>query len=141
MNYQENLLGYDEVVDTLADSITVYRKISTPLRDGFQFPDLLSLYDAYPHLREMYDDRRTFAAQFIDLTAEETIAVLDELAVRTGVPRDKVEQVAFRAFSIAGRTYRLVRHNLAEIQDIREEASLIFRMEDGEGLGLLNPAA
>jgi hypothetical protein len=29
----------------------------------------------------------------------------------------------------AGRTYRLVRHNLAEIQDIREEASLIFRME------------
>jgi hypothetical protein len=59
MNYQENLLGYDEVVDTLADSITIYRKISTPLRDGFQFPDLLSLYDAYPHLREMYDDRRT----------------------------------------------------------------------------------
>jgi hypothetical protein len=141
MNYQENLLGYDEVVDTLADSITVYRKISTPLRDGFQFPDLLSLYDAYPHLREMYDDRRTFAAQFIDLTAEETLAVLDELAVRTGVPRDKVEQVAFRAFSIAGRTYRLVRHNSAEIQDIREEAILIFRMEDGKGIGLLDQAA
>jgi hypothetical protein len=58
MNYQSNTLGYDEVVDTLADSITVYRKISTPLQDSFQFPDLLSLYDAYPHLREMYDDRK-----------------------------------------------------------------------------------
>jgi hypothetical protein len=34
-----------------------------------------------------------------------------------------------------------VRHNIAEIQDIREEATLIFRMEDGEGLGLLNAAA
>jgi hypothetical protein len=42
---------------------------------------------------------------------------------------------------LAGHTYRLVRHNLAEIQDIREAASLIFRMEDGEGLGLLNAAA
>jgi hypothetical protein len=52
-----------------------------------------------------------------------------------------VEQVAFRAFSVAGRTNRLVRHNLAEIQDIREEARLIFRMEDGEGIGLLNTAA
>ena len=141
MNYQENLLGSDEAVDTLADSITVYRKISAPLQDGFQFPDLLALYDAYPHLREMYVDRRTFAAQFIDLTAEETIDVLDELAIRTGVLRDKVEQVAFRAFSIAGRTYRLVRHNLAEIQDIREESTLIFLMEDGEGLGILNAAA
>jgi hypothetical protein len=30
-------------------------------------------------------------------------------------------------------TYRLVRHNLAEIQDIREEASLIFRMKGREG--------
>lgn len=86
----------------------------------------------------MYDDRRTFAAQFIDLTAEETVAVLNELAVRTGVPRDKVEQVAFRAFSVASRTYRLVRHNLAEIQEIREEASLIFRMEVGEELGLFH---
>ena len=83
----------------------------------------------------------TFAAQFIDLTVEETEAALDELAIRTGVARDKVEQVAFRAFSIAGRTYRLVRHNLAEIQDIREEASLIFRMEDGESIGLLDQAA
>jgi hypothetical protein len=41
----------------------------------------------------LYDDRRTFAAQFINLTAEETLAVLDELALRAGVPRDKVEQV------------------------------------------------
>jgi hypothetical protein len=141
MNNQQNLLGYDEVVDTLADSITVYRKISEPLRDGFQFPDLLSLYDAYPHLREIYDDRRTFSAQFLDLTAEESISVLDELSQRTGVARDKVEQVAFRAFGVAGRTYRLVRHNISEIQDIREEASLIFRTEEGEGIGLLNAAA
>jgi hypothetical protein len=42
---------------------------------------------------------------------------------------------------LAGRTYRLVRHNLAEIQDIREEASLIFQMEGGEGIGLLKQAA
>ncbi len=35
---------------------------------------------------------------------------------------------------LAGRTYRLVHHNLTKIQDIREEASLIFWMEDGEGL-------
>ncbi|MEM9259703.1 MAG: hypothetical protein AAGA62_08655 [Bacteroidota bacterium] len=136
-----NQLGYDEVVDTLADSITVYRKISAPLRDGFQFPDLLSLYEAYPYLVEIYEDRRTFAAQFIDLTADETLEVLQELSLRTDVPRDKVEQVAFRAFSVAGRTYRLVRHTLSEVQDIREEAALIFRTEQGEGVGLLNPAA
>jgi hypothetical protein len=36
---------------------------------------------------------------------------------------------------LAGRAYRLVCHNLAEIQDIREEASLIFLMEDGEAPG------
>jgi len=42
---------------------------------------------------------------------------------------------------LAGRTYRLVCHNLAEIQDIRDGASLIFRMEDGEGIGLLDQAA
>jgi hypothetical protein len=28
---------------------------------------------------------------------------------------------------------------LAEIEDIREEGSFIFGIEDGEGLGLLNP--
>jgi hypothetical protein len=54
---------------------------------------------------------------------------------------DAYEQVAFCSFSIAGRTYLLVRHNLADIQDIREEANLIFQMEDGEGVSLLDQAA
>jgi len=34
-----------------------------------------------------------------------------------------------------------VAEQIAEIQDIREEATLIFRVEEGEGLGVLNAAA
>ena len=132
-----NVLGYAEVVDTLADSITVYRTISQPLQDGFQFPDLLALYEAYPHLMEVYNDRRQFAAEFIDLTPEESVEVLKELSTRTGVPQDRVEQVAFRSLSVVGRTYRLISNTLAEVQDLREEVFLIFRTEEGKGPGVV----
>jgi hypothetical protein len=123
-----NNLPYDEVVDTFADGIEIYRKIRTPLNDGLQFTDILAVYDAYPQTVEIYNDRKVFLEQFLDLTPEESVLVMDEVAERTGTPRDNVEAVAFKSLRVASRTYRLVRHNLEEgkeiLLDIKEIAGV-----------------
>jgi hypothetical protein len=53
-----NQYGYDEVVDTLGDSIEIYRLIKEPLQDGLQFTDILDLYRAYPRALEVFNDRQ-----------------------------------------------------------------------------------
>lgn len=113
-----NNLPYDEVVDTFADSIEIYRKIRTPLNDGIQFTDVLALYDAYPQTVEIYNDRNVFLAQFLDLTSEESANVADEVAARTGEPRDQVEFTMQKSLRVASRTYRLARHIQEEGKEI-----------------------
>lgn len=130
-------LGYDEIVDTLGDSIEIYRDIKEPLSDGFQIPDLITIYGAYPKATEIYRDRNTFWAQLLDLDGDESVKVLDDLSVRTGIPRDNVERVAFQSFSVASRTYRLVQHNIREVDAIRDEITLIINIDNDQPDGVL----
>ncbi len=132
-----NKYGFSEVVDTLADSIAVYRIIKEPLADGFQLPDLLALYQAYPLLLEIYNDRTVFLQELLDLTPEEAKIVLDQLSQRTGVPRDNVERVALQALSISTRAYGLVFNTLAEIQALRKEIDILLAVDNGQPGGAL----
>jgi hypothetical protein len=68
----------------------------------------------------------------------DTVATVGHVGIDTGQGGNHLQFPVGVLVSAAGA---VVHHNLAEIQDIREEASLIFRMEDGEGIGLLNQAA
>lgn len=120
-----NNLPYDEVVDTFGDSIEIYRKIREPLADGIQFTDILAIYDAYPQTVEVYNDRKVFLEQFLDLTAEESAAVVVDVAKRTGEPRDTVEQTMQLSLRVASRTYRLGRHVMEEGQDILADVKAI----------------
>jgi hypothetical protein len=124
--------GYDEVVDTLGDSIEIYRKINTPLEDGLQFTDILALYDAYPLAMEVFNDRNTFIRQFLDLTPDESVRVLDELSARTGTPRDKVEQIATQSFQMASRVYRLGSYVVEESKGIYADIQLIGGLSPAE---------
>lgn len=123
-----NQLGYDEVVDTFGDSVEIARALEEQLEDGLQvFPDALALYKQYPKVIEIYQDRGVFLAQLKDLTPEEAEQVWIELSERIGAPRSRVEDIALRSFSVASRTYRLIKHNLDEVAVIRMEVQEIVR--------------
>lgn len=132
MNNQ-NKYGFAEVVDTLADSIAVYRIIKEPLSDGLQITDLLAVYNAYPLLREIYLDRNIFIQELLDLSPEESELVLVELSARTGIARDNVERVALESLSIATRAYGLIVHVLDEVKAIRVDINILLKVEDGPG--------
>ncbi|MEL6275319.1 MAG: hypothetical protein AAFQ37_03505 [Bacteroidota bacterium] len=134
-----NELGFDEVVDTLGDSIEIYRTIKQPLQDGLDFTDLLAVYDAYPLAIEVYNDRNTFLSQLLDLSADEASQVLDRLTERTGIPRDNVEQIAFQSFSIASRTYRLIDNTIRETRAIIDEVRLVVGLDNGLPGAVLTP--
>lgn len=129
-NILSNGLPYDEVVDTYADSIEIYRKIKGPLSDGLDFTDILAVYDAYPLAVEVFNDRKKFVDQFLDLTPQETVLVFNEVQERTGEPRDKVEAISQKSLRVAARTYRLGRYVIEEgkeilldVQEIRQIAA------------------
>lgn len=119
-------LPYDEVVDTFADSVEVAELIRERLKDGAGFDDLYALFQAYPKLLEIYNDRNTFWAQFTDLTDEETALVYHELGERFGMQISTVEGYVLGAFDIAAETYALVNYNISAFHSLKFKATRLF---------------
>lgn len=122
----QNNLPYFEVVDTFGDAVEVAQIVEERLADGADFGDIIGIYNAYPRLLEIYQDRQTFWAQFTDLTVEETTQVYDELAQRFGQDRDKIETYVLSAYDIAAETYALVDYNIRAVQSIGFKAKMLF---------------
>ena len=121
-----NNLPYFEVVDTFADAVEVAQIVEERLRDGADFGDLIGIYSAYPRLLEIYQDRKTFWAQFTDLTVEESVLVYEELADRFGQDRDQIESFVLGAYDVASETYALVDYNIRAVQSIRFKAQRLL---------------
>lgn len=102
-----NNLSFDEVVDTLTDiikAVTGFRKAFQGSFDLMRF--LAWALDAYPNLREVFEDFDTFVAQLKDLTPEEAREAVAQ--IRAAVPADEVnEKVLYVLDGLAG-TYSYV---------------------------------
>lgn len=103
----KNDLSYDEVVDTLTDiikAVTGFRKAFQGSFDLMRF--LAWALDAYPNLREVFEDFDTFLAQLKDLTPEEAQEAVE--AIRGAVEPDAVnDRVLYVLQGLAG-TYGYV---------------------------------
>lgn len=115
-------LGYDEVVDTIADALEFLDWCEDRLEDGAGFDDAIALVGQYPKLQEIYEDRKTFAAQFLDLDANETQAAVRDIAKRVGKEEDVVRTKGIQALQIADRTFRLYHYAKGEGIAIFEDA-------------------
>lgn len=120
-----NQLGTENLQRALVSSIQIKRKIAGPLADGFQIPDLLAIYEAYPLAKGVFDNRQDIVDEFLDLTPQESVDVLNYVAAETGEPRDSVETVAIQSFRVASRVYNLVDYNIREAKGIYQDIQLI----------------
>lgn len=94
-------MGFDEVVDTLDDALVVAEKVHAAVSDGIGFSDIGALIEITPRLNEIKNDADTFAAQFADLTPEESEQVALQLVARRGGSKDQIVQKALSGLSIA----------------------------------------
>lgn len=117
-----NDLGFDEVVDTIADAISFGKFVEKQLSDGFGFDDAIALIPQYPKLQEMYEDRKLFAAQFLDLTAEESKEAVKQIAARTDVSESVVAQKGVQFVRLASRAFHLYDYTKAEALALYEDA-------------------
>lgn len=108
MQPEENVLGFDEVVDTASDAIEVATTIRRALADGLDLTDVGAVFSAAPRLAEIYRDRNLFLAQVADLTPEESVQAAAVIAARTDVPNDRVLEKAHEALFLLARTHQAV---------------------------------
>jgi hypothetical protein len=101
----KNELGYDEVVDTLADLLDVVDIVKLQLKDGFQFTDAFSVMQIYPKLKEVFDDRKVFVSQFLDMTPGESDQAVLELSERIGAEVDVLKGKIVQVLILTSSTY------------------------------------
>lgn len=124
---QENKYGFDEIVDTAGDLIEVQRDIRGALKDGLQLSDILVLYNQYPKVKEVWEDRRVFAQQLADLMPEESTQAWDQITARVGIERDKAERILYAGLRNSGRAYRLYDYARNELVDMYNDIEDSFK--------------
>jgi hypothetical protein len=124
---QENKYGFDEVVDTACDLIEVQRDIRGALKDGFQLSDILVLYNQYPKLKEVWEDKKVFGQQLADLTPDESTQAWDQITARVGIERDKAERIVYAGLRNGGRAYRLYDYTKNELVDMYNDIEDSFK--------------
>lgn len=105
---KENVLGYDEVVDTAIDAIETAKAVRDAVADGLDLSDISALFKVAPRIAEIYRDRNVFVAQVADLTPEESLLAATAIAERTNEPNDTVFAKANEAIYLLARTHQTV---------------------------------
>jgi len=99
-------LPFDEVVDTIADAFDCEQIAQEALKDGFQFTDSFQIIRIYPKLKEIFDDRKIFIAQFFDLDTKETELVVKQVGIRIGVEDGNVVKARiYQVLNNLSKTY------------------------------------
>lgn len=120
-------LGINEVVDSLVNALKFVDVVESQLKDGFQITDLIAISMQYSLLLDIYNDRKLFAAQFLDLSADEAKEVVSQVAEQTGKEQGVVMQKAVPALRIAARAYGLIDYAIKEVSVIAEEAKELVK--------------
>lgn len=121
-----NEYPYGEVVDTFVDALNFAKFVEGRLKDGADLGDALAIFPELPKLLEIYNDRKVFAMQFLDLTAEEAAAAVKEIAEKVNIDESSVMEKGVRSLGLAARAYRLYVNTRAEVEGIVADAKLIF---------------
>lgn len=125
-------LGFDEVVDTLADAIEIADAFEKQVKDldgsliEKAIPIMLSLVTEYPKMSEIYNDRLVFAAEFRDLDAIEAEQVIKKVSERVGQEFGFVADKALRALNLSSFIYSTVQDLIGRFEYVKEEAKLLF---------------
>jgi predicted Rdx family selenoprotein len=113
-------LGFDEVIDTLADVIETGDDIVKVFADGFQpLSDLIALAPQFGRVQEIIADAPTAWAQFKDLDVDEANQVQQALADRLDLSSEEVTEKFVGSFKILSKVYRLLDHVLNEFLEIK----------------------
>lgn len=118
----ENELGFDEVVDTISDAIEFGSFVEERLSDGLGFDDAIALIPQYPKLQEIYDDRKIFAAQFLDLTSAEAQEAVSLISARVGKDEGYVREKGVKAVKLTARAFNLYTYAKNEALGIYADA-------------------
>ena len=120
-------LGYDEIVDTALDVIGVYKKFSEALSDGIQIQDAFVILNQAPVLQEVYEDRKVFVEEFLDLTPSESEAAVQEIAQKVGMSEDQVLKAIVQGFALAAQWHKQVQSTITLVEETRDFGTRIFR--------------
>jgi hypothetical protein len=101
-------LGFDEVVDTLADVLEVIEQIHVAVRDGIQITDAGILFSIAPKVMEIRRDWDVFTAQLADLSPAESDDVAHELGLRLGRSTDGIVKNALEGLRLVSEWHLFV---------------------------------
>ena len=118
-----NELGYDEVVDTLADSIEVGEKVGKAFSDGVQWQDSFVIIGESQKLEEIVRDAPVAYRQFLDLSPEEATKAEAELANRLSTDPSEIKGKIKGAINLLTRTYVLFDDYAEYFKTFRKEAA------------------
>lgn len=107
-------LGYNELADTVADLLEIADDIIEATNDGLQAIDALVIWQNFPKIKEIYDDRKQAIAELTNLTGEEAIAVGEILAIRLKQPATVIVEKITAALKLTSRTYRFGEYTFLE---------------------------
>lgn len=127
ININGNTLGFDEVVDTLDDALGVVEKVESALADGIGLGDIGVLFEITPRLNEIKNDAGAFAAQFADLTPEESEEVAAQLVARRGGSPSVVVDKALGALHLAARWHGAVQQVVGLVDDTVAYGKGVFK--------------
>lgn len=120
-------LGFDEVVDTLADIIETGDQVVQVFVDGFQpLNDLIALTPVFPRVQEIISDAPLAWKQFRDLSVDESNTVQERLSERLDIANDEVEAKIKGSIKVLARVYSLLSYNVAEFNSIKTEIEDLF---------------
>lgn len=117
MDTPNNVLGFDEVVDTIVDAIEIGRKFGDAISDGLDLSDLGTVFAVAPKFVEIYNDANLAYAQLLDLTPFEAQQAAEEIALRAKLPTTGVLGKVNVALNLMSRTYQEVMDDIDLIQD------------------------
>ena len=120
-----NKFGFDEVIDTTADSIEVADAFEKRLEDGFQTPDTFVIMEKYGTLMEIKNDFPIFLQQVKDLDAQEYDQVVTGVAERTGKNEGWVRNNLVRVLKVVNRVLKLYFFAKEEVLDIYDDIKLL----------------
>lgn len=103
-----NTLGFDEVVDTLADALEVTEQIHAALKDGIQITDAGILFSIAPKALEIRRDWPVFKSQLADLSPVESGDVAYQLGQRLGRSTDGIVTHALDGLRLASEWHLFV---------------------------------
>lgn len=102
-------LGFDAIVDTVADVLNASTVVGNALKDGFQFTDMPSLLAVVPNIQNIVKKGNVAVAQLLDLTPEEADRAAQQVAQRTSFLPGAVVARTNEALSLLARTYGQVK--------------------------------